>query len=80
MPYLTAPAAQKTEKTYRYFVELASDTLDYEEVPESYQMIDVVVLEPTKEAIASLIAAAGWLQGYTMVAHWTPQDDDCAAF
>lgn len=78
MPYLTAPVVQKTERTYRYFVELASDKLDFEGVPESFQIIDVVVLEPTEAAISTLIAATGWLQGYTMVSHWTPED--CTEF
>lgn len=78
MPYLTAPAVQKTERTYRYFVELASDELDYEGVPESYQIVDVVVGQPTEEEIQALIAATGWLKGYTMVSHWTPED--CTEF
>jgi hypothetical protein len=80
MPYLTAPSAQKTERTYRYFVELASDKLDHERVPEKFQIVDVVVLEPTEQAIKTLIAAAGWLQGYTMVSHWVPEADDCDCF
>ena len=75
MPYLTAPSAQKTERTYRFFVELASDKLDYEGVPESFQMIDVVVLENTEQAIKTLIASAGWLAGYSIVAHWVPEDN-----
>jgi hypothetical protein len=77
MPYVTASTTQKTERTYRYFVELASNKLDHEGVPESFQIVDVVVLEPTEEAIKTLIAAAGWLAGYTMVSHWTPEPDNC---
>lgn len=77
MPYLTAPDAQKTEqRTFRYFVELASDTLDHEGVPERFQIVDVVVLENTKEAIKAAITAANWLEGYSMmVAHWIPEDN-----
>lgn len=75
MPYLTAPSAQKTERTYRFFVELASDKLDYEGVPESFQIVDVVVLENSEQAIKTLIASAGWLKGYTMISHWIPEDN-----
>lgn len=64
MPYLTDSKAQNTERSYRFFVELASNKLDHDGVPESYQIVDVVVLESTSEAIKSLIAAAGWLQGH----------------
>lgn len=75
MPYLTAPTAQKTKLTYRYFAELASNELDYEGLATHYQVIDVVVLEPTEEAVKTLIAAAGWLKGYTLVSFWSPQPD-----
>lgn len=79
MPYLTAPEAQTAKLvTYRYFVELASTKLDHEGVTEGCRIVDVVVAEPTKEALAALIAAAGWLEGYKMVAYWTP--GDCAEF
>lgn len=73
MPYLTAPAAQKTKLTYRYFAELASNKLDYEGLAEHYQVINVVMLEPTEEAVKTLIAAAGWLKGYTLVSFWSLQ-------
>lgn len=79
MPYLTAPEARTTkQRTYRYFVELASKKLDYWGIPESTMLVDVVVLELTEQAIAILIAAAGWLSGYTIVSHWVPED--CTEF
>lgn len=79
MPYLTAPEVRTTkQRTYRYFVELASIKLDYWGIPESTTMVDVVVLEPTKEAIELLIAASGWLSGYRVISHWVPSD--CAEF
>lgn len=31
--------------------------------------VDVVVLEPTKQAIESLMAAAGWLEDWGIVDH-----------
>lgn len=79
MPYLTAPEAKTTkQRTYRYYVELASIQLDYWGIPESTTMLDVVVLEPTEQAITTLVAAAGWLSNYKMVAHWVPSD--CTEF
>ncbi len=79
--YLTTPNARKTQQqTYRYFVELASNELELDRngipVPKRYQIVDVVVLENTKAAIETAITVAGWLEGYSMVAHWLP-DDSC---
>lgn len=62
-------------RTYRYFVELIGNQLDYEGVTESSQLVEVVVFEPTKEAIASVIAAAGWLSAYSVVSYWVPEDE-----
>ncbi len=79
--YLTTPNAQKTtQRTYRYMCELVSDELELDSrgipVPKDYRTVDVLVTEPTLAAIASLISAAGWLDGYTMVSDWVP-DDGC---
>ncbi len=79
MTYITASKAQTAkQRTYRYFVQLVSTKLDEQGVPESCCVIDVVVLENTLEAIKTVIAASGWLCGYTIVAHWIPSD--CAEF
>lgn len=78
MPYLSPPSTQKTERTYRYFVQLVSSKLDHQGVPHHTQLLDLVVTEPTAETIEVLIAAAGWLEGYTLVSHWIP--DDCPEF
>lgn len=75
---LTVPEALSTNHTYRYFCELASSQLDHEGVPESCCIVDVVVLDDTLEALKTVIAAASWLFGYTIVAHWIPSD--CAEF
>lgn len=78
--YLTAPKAEKSQRTYRYMCQLASNELELDcdgiPVPKHFQIVDVVVTEPTEAAIITLIAAAGWLDGYTMVSHWVP-DDGC---
>ena len=73
MTYLTAPAVQEAKKSYRFFAELASCELDYEGLSMHYQIIDVMVLEPTEKAIKALIASAKWLQGYTLVSFWQPE-------
>ncbi len=75
---LTAPEVQAATRTYRYFCELASSQLDHNGVPESCCIVDVVVLDDTLSALETVIAAASWLSGYTIVAHWTPSD--CAEF
>lgn len=75
MPYLTALIKDKTALTYRYYVELVSTELDFEGVPCRTQIVDVVVVEPTETAVKSLIAATKWLEGYRIVACWTPADE-----
>lgn len=70
---LTSPAS-----AHRFMVELASNELVLDAqgvpVPKDYIKIDVVLLEPTEQAIKTLIAATSWLKGYTMVNHWVPED------
>jgi len=75
MTLLTSPEARTAKtRTYRFYVELASTNCDYEGVPEWTRTIDVVVSEPTLEAITQLIAACEWLQGYELVSFWQPED------
>lgn len=75
---LTAPQvlAQPTQ-AHRYMVDLASNDLDFEGVPTSYKTVDVVVDEPTEDAIATLLQDGGHLEGYGIVKCWTPEDCDC---
>lgn len=80
MQYLTAPEAQETKLTYRYFAELASNEFDYEGLPKHCRIIDVVVLEPTEAALKTLMAATGWLKGYTLVGFWLPEPDENTPF
>lgn len=75
MTYLTAPEAIGAKQSYRYYVELASEQRDWEGVPELTRTIDVVVQEPTGNAIAQLIKACGWLKGYELVSYWEPDFD-----
>lgn len=77
MPLLTDPLAYKSKRhTYRYFVELASHKLDWDGSVHHSQVIDVVIVEPSYEAIKTLVAAAGWLRDYSVVAWWTPLTDE----
>lgn len=78
---LTAPSAISTKApTYRYLVELASKETELDrdgfEVPSRYKTIDVVVTENSREAIAQLIAAAGWLQGWELAFFWVGEPED----
>ncbi len=80
---LTAPEtlAQPT-LVHRFLVELASTETepDCQGVPVSkkFKIIDVVLLEPSEQAIKTLIAETCWLKGWTMVSHWVPSDGgDC---
>jgi hypothetical protein len=75
---LTAPQAIASPSTYRYMVELASDRLDRDGVPLEFKTIDVLVTEPTEEAINLLLQSANWLEGFTMVDYWQP--DGCIEF
>ena len=80
--YLTAPQAEKTQRTCRYMCQLVSNELELDcngiPVPKDVKTIELVATEPTLAAIASLIAAVGWLSGYRLVAHWIPSD--CTEF
>lgn len=70
--------AQVVGNSYRYMVELASNELDFEGVPESYTTVDVMVAEPNKAAILELLAEKGLLKNWGMVSYWIPED--CAEF
>ncbi len=58
-------------------VEVASDELDFDGIPLDFETLDVVVGEPTKQAIELLIDTKPWLKGYTVVNYWQPEDCDC---
>ena len=77
---LTAPQV-KPNNAYRYMVQLASNELELEcegvPVPANYKMVDVVVSDPNPDAIATLLQAAGLLDGWGIVSHWSPEDCDC---
>ncbi len=66
-------------KAHRFMVEVASNEVDFEGVPVDFKVIDVVVTKPSKQAIKSLISAADWLQGYSLVRFWIPEDG-CTEF
>ncbi|MDV2997874.1 MAG: hypothetical protein N4J56_007579 [Chroococcidiopsis sp. SAG 2025] len=76
MAYLTAADAIGANQCYRYYVDLASEERDYQGVPEYTRTIDVVVTQPSKEAIAQLIAACSWLKGYSVVSYNKPSSEE----
>jgi len=72
MTYLSSSDAYKSPQQYRYFVDLASTKVDYEGIPEFWKVIDLVVAEPTEEAVVCAIAECEWLKGYELVSYWEP--------
>lgn len=76
MTHLTAPDAIGAKQWYRYYVDLASEQRDFEGVPEFTRTIDVVVTQPTPEAIAQVVAACNWLKGYEVVSYNEPNFDE----
>jgi hypothetical protein len=75
MTYLSSADAHTSRNQYRYFVELASTKVDYEGIPEFWRVIDLIVAEPTKEAVKSAIAECEWLKGFELVSYWEPEFD-----
>jgi hypothetical protein len=76
LPLVTCPQIYEHKLVgHRYLVELVSRKYELQEdraVPVSTRTIDVVVTQPTIEAIASLIAACSWLKGYSIVSYHEP--------
>lgn len=62
MTLLTVPEIQTTkQQTYRYYCELAHRETYWEGVTPYTKMIDVAVVDPTREAtIADLIVGCEW--------------------
>jgi hypothetical protein len=78
MAYITAESATP-ENSHRFFVELASDELELDawgiEVPKDFKVIDLVVSEPTKQAIIEALLGVEELKGYTIVDYFRPLDE-----
>jgi hypothetical protein len=77
---LTAPEVVEQKLTgRRFFVELASHEVELDAwgipVPVDFKTIDVVVTEPTREAISAQIVDYQWLKGYSIVDYWQPDSD-----
>jgi len=73
LPLVTCPQvyAQKLIG-HKFFVELVSrkcELQDNRAVPVSTQTLDVVVVEPTFQAIEQLLAATGWLKSWQIVSY-----------
>jgi len=72
---LTAADTLSANQTYRYFCELASTQLDYDGIPETFRIVDVLVMaQPTQSAIENALNSGDWLQGYSLVSYWQPED------
>ncbi|OWY63472.1 hypothetical protein B7486_52965 [cyanobacterium TDX16] len=76
LPLVTCPqvSAQKLVG-HRFFVELVSKQVELQDdraVPVCTQDIDVVVVEPTLEAIEQLLASYGWLESWQICSYSQP--------
>lgn len=76
---LTTPEAQTATQIYRFYCQLAHRETDWEGVTLHTRMIDVVVTEPTREALADLIMGCEWLADYQLVSFHLPEDG-CSEF
>ena len=79
---LTAPQVLAAPAhSHRYMVELASIEVVLDArgvpVPASTKILDVLVVDPTAEAIATFLKAIGHLNGFKIVRHWQEEDCDC---
>lgn len=66
---------------HRFMVELMTLELELDNlgipVPVDFKVIDVVVAQPTAEAIEQLIASVPFLEAYSVVSFWKPEECDC---
>lgn len=76
LPLVTSPeVVEKKSVGHKYFVELASikwELQDSRAVPVSSQILDVVVVEPTIQAIERLLVSGGWLKDWQIVSYSRP--------
>jgi len=77
LPLVAAPEVFSQKLVgHRYFVELVSkkrELQDSRAVPVSSQILDVVVVEPTFDAIAKLLTLRDWLKDWQIVSYSTAQ-------
>jgi len=76
LPLVTCPQiyAQKLVG-HKFFVELVSQQVHLQDdraVPVHTQVVDVVVVEPTRLAIEQLLAASSWLESWQIVSYSKP--------
>jgi len=73
---LTAPAV-----AHRYMVEMASIATELNAegipVPVATEVLDVLVAEPSLDAITKFLTSKGLLEGFQIMKHWVPTDCDC---
>lgn len=76
LPLVTCPQIYSQKLIgHRYLVKLVSLQVQLQEdraVPVNTQVIDVVVVEPTQNAVEQLLAATGWLESWQIVSYFKP--------
>jgi len=80
LPLVTCPQIYSQKLVgYKFFVELVSKQVEFQDdrlVPVRTQILDVVVVEPTREAIERLLASCGWLEQWQIVSYSRPDATD----
>lgn len=83
MPLLTDSRIYEEKlQGYRYFVDLVSTDYELQDgypVPKRSETVDVLVVDPSEDAIRLLVASCRWLEGYEIVG-CTREDDGCGEF
>jgi len=80
---LTAPQViAAPAQCHRFLVELASTETEVDSqsvpVPIATKTLDVLVAEPSLDAINKFLISKGLLEGFQIMKHWVPQDGcDC---
>ena len=72
LPHVTAPEATDGATAYRFYVQLWSLQTDEEGEPVDFEMVDVLVCEPSFKAISQLLKVTGWLDQWQVVDYWMP--------
>jgi len=76
LPVVTCPQIYSQKLVgHKFFVELVSrkcELQDNRAVPVSTQTLDVVVVEPTLQAVEQLLAVTGWLESWQIVSYSRP--------
>ena len=77
MIHLTAPEVKNATSAYRFIVELYSLQVDRYGTPVDYDLLDVLVCDPTQAGIEQLLESKGYSrEQWQLVDYWMPCPED----